>query len=149
MNDLFKALSDPSRRKIIQLLKEGDLTAGEIADHFDMAKPSISHHLNLLKQANLVLSQKQGQNVIYSLNTTTLQDALSFFFDLINKEILIMKTKNIFFKSIFILTICSILLTLYFYPNLPNEIPIHFDYLGNPDNYGPRSFTFFTAFYHL
>ena len=85
MNDLFKALSDPSRRKIIQLLKEGDLTAGEIADHFDMAKPSISHHLNLLKQANLVLSQKQGQNVIYSLNITTLQDALSFFFDLINK----------------------------------------------------------------
>ena len=85
MNDLFKALSDPSRRKIIQLLKEGYLTAGEIADHFDMAKPSISHHLNLLKQANLVLSQKQGQNVIYSLNTTTLQDALSFFFDLINK----------------------------------------------------------------
>lgn len=85
MNDLFKALSDPSRRKIIQLLKEGDLTAGEIADHFDMAKPSISHHLNLLKQANLVLSQKQGQNVIYSLNTTTLQGALSFFFDLINK----------------------------------------------------------------
>ena len=85
MNDLFKALSDPSRRKIIQLLKEGDLTAGEIADHSDMAKPSISHHLNLLKQANLVLSQKQGQNVIYSLNTTTLQDALSFFFDLINK----------------------------------------------------------------
>ena len=85
MNDLFKALSDPSRRKIIQLLKEGDLTAGEIADHFNMAKPSISHHLNLLKQANLVLSQKQGQNVIYSLNTTTLQDALSFFFDLINK----------------------------------------------------------------
>ncbi len=85
MNDLFKALSDPSRRKIIQLLKEGDLTAGEIADHFDMSKPSISHHLNLLKQANLVLSQKQGQNVIYSLNITTLQDALSFFFDLINK----------------------------------------------------------------
>ena len=85
MNDLFKALSDPSRRKIIQLLKEGDLAAGEIADHFDMAKPSISHHLNLLKQANLVLSQKQGQNIIYSLNTTTLQDALSFFFDLINK----------------------------------------------------------------
>lgn len=85
MNNLFKALSDPSRRKIIQLLKEGDLTAGEIADHFDMTKPSISHHLNLLKQANLVLSQKQGQNIIYSLNTTTLQDALSFFFDLINK----------------------------------------------------------------
>ncbi|MEG0578861.1 MAG: metalloregulator ArsR/SmtB family transcription factor, partial [Niameybacter sp.] len=51
MNDLFKALSDPSRRKMIQLLKNGDLSAGQIADNFDMAKPSISHHLNLLKQA--------------------------------------------------------------------------------------------------
>lgn len=86
MNDLFKALSAPSRRRIIQLLKNGDLSAGEIAEHFDMAKPSISHHLNLLKQANLVTSEKQGQSVIYSLNTTTLQDALTFFFDLMNKE---------------------------------------------------------------
>lgn len=86
MNDIFKALSDPSRRKIIQLLKNGDLSAGEIAQNFDMAKPSISHHLNLLKQAHLVISEKQGQSVIYSLNTTTLQDALSFFFDVINKE---------------------------------------------------------------
>ena len=85
MNNLFKALSDPSRRKIIELLKQGDLTAGEIADHFDMTKPSISHHLNLLKQAHLVLAQKQGQNIIYSLNTTTLQDALSFFLNLINQ----------------------------------------------------------------
>ena len=86
MNDLFKALSYPSRRRIIQLLKNGDLSAGQIAEHFDMAKPSISHHLNLLKQANLVTSEKQGQSVIYSLNTTTLQDALTFFFDLMNKE---------------------------------------------------------------
>lgn len=86
MNDIFKALSDPSRRRIIQLLKNGDLSAGEIAQHFNMTKPSISHHLNLLKQAQLVISEKQGQSVIYSLNTTTLQDALSFFFDVINKE---------------------------------------------------------------
>lgn len=86
MNDLFKALSDPSRRRIIQLLKNGDLSAGAIAQHFNMTKPSISHHLNLLKQAGLVVSEKQGQNVIYSLNATTLQDALAFFFDLINKE---------------------------------------------------------------
>lgn len=86
MNDLFKALSDPSRRRIIQLLKNGDLSAGEIAEHFDMTKPSISHHLNLLRQAGLVVSEKQGQNVIYSLNATTLQDALTFFFDLIHKE---------------------------------------------------------------
>ncbi len=86
MNIVFKALADPSRRKILQLLKVRDLSAGDIAEHFDISKPSITHHLNLLKQANLILSEKQGQNVIYSLNATTLQDALAFFFDIINKE---------------------------------------------------------------
>lgn len=85
MNTIFKALSDPTRRKIIELLKQSDLSAGDIADQFDMSKPSISHHLSLLKQANLVLADKQGQNVIYSLNATTFQEALSFFFDIINK----------------------------------------------------------------
>lgn len=86
MTNIFKALSDPSRRQILQLLKVRDMSAGEIADHFNMAKPSISHHLNILKQAELVLSEKQGQNIIYSLNTTTFQSALSFFFEFINKE---------------------------------------------------------------
>lgn len=86
MTIIFKALADPSRRKMLQLLKDKDLSAGEIAEHFNMAKPSISHHLSLLKQADLVLSEKQGQNVIYSLNLTTFQEALSFFFDIINKE---------------------------------------------------------------
>lgn len=86
MNDLFKALSDPTRRQILQLLKEKDLTAGEIASYFDIAKPSISHHLNTLKQAELVLSEKQGQNVIYSLNTTTFQEAIRFFFEMLGKD---------------------------------------------------------------
>lgn len=86
MNELFKALSDPTRRQILQLLKDGDLTAGEIAGYFNIAKPSISHHLNTLKQANLVLSEKQGQNVIYSINTTTFQEALRFFFEMLGKD---------------------------------------------------------------
>ena len=82
MNDIFKALADPTRRKILKMLREKDLTAGEIADAFNISKPSISHHLNLLKQARLVLSDKQGQNVLYSLNTTVFQDIVQFFFDL-------------------------------------------------------------------
>ncbi|MGL4736918.1 MAG: autorepressor SdpR family transcription factor [Cellulosilyticaceae bacterium] len=86
MNDVFKALSDPTRRQILQLLKEKDLTAGEIASYFDIAKPSISHHLNALKQAQLVLSEKQGQNVLYSLNTTTFQEAIRFFFEMLGKD---------------------------------------------------------------
>lgn len=85
-NNAFKALSDPTRRKILQLLKEKDLTAGEIADSFQITKPSISHHLNLLKQANLVMDERQGQNIYYSLNTTVFQELLGFFLNIIDKE---------------------------------------------------------------
>lgn len=85
-NQVFKALSDPTRRKILQLLKENDLTAGEISDYFNISKPSISHHLNILKQADLVMDERRGQNIIYSLNTTVFQDVMSFFLNLIDKE---------------------------------------------------------------
>ncbi|AOT70509.1 autorepressor SdpR family transcription factor [Geosporobacter ferrireducens] len=81
MNDIFKALADPTRRKILSMLREKDLTAGEIADAFNISKPSISHHLSLLKQANLVQSEKQGQNINYSLNTTVFQDIIQWFFE--------------------------------------------------------------------
>ncbi len=70
MNAFFKALNDLTRREILELLNKGDLTAGEIADHFDMTKPSISHHLDLLKQAGLVVSIREGQFMKYSINTT-------------------------------------------------------------------------------
>ncbi|MCR6789903.1 MULTISPECIES: autorepressor SdpR family transcription factor [Bacillus cereus group] len=78
MNDLFKALADPTRRKILDLLKERDLTAGEIASHFNMSKPSISQHLNILKQSNLVKNRKEGKYVYYTLNTTVVQDILNW-----------------------------------------------------------------------
>ena len=85
-NSVFKALSDPSRRKILQMLREKDLTAGEIANSFNISKPSISHHLNLLKQANLVIDERQGQNIYYSLNVTVFQELLGFFLNFIDKE---------------------------------------------------------------
>ncbi|MED4828544.1 autorepressor SdpR family transcription factor [Bacillus atrophaeus] len=86
MNKAFKALADPTRRKILDLLKKQDLTAGEIAEHFEMSKPSISHHLNILKNTDLVLDEKKGQFIIYSLNTTVLQDLISWFFSLTDSE---------------------------------------------------------------
>ncbi|MCK9414502.1 MAG: autorepressor SdpR family transcription factor [Prolixibacteraceae bacterium] len=70
MNVFFKALNDPTRREILELLNKGDMTAGEIADRFNMTKPSISHHLDLLKQAGLVVSIRKGQYIKYSINTT-------------------------------------------------------------------------------
>lgn len=78
MNYAFKALSDPTRRKILELLRVKDMTAGEIADHFQMTKPSISHHLSLLKQAQMVYDERKGQNIYYSLNTTVFQDLLKW-----------------------------------------------------------------------
>jgi len=79
MNALFKALNDPTRREILELLKKGDLTAGEIADQFNISKPSISHHLDLLKQAGLVQSLKEGQFIYYSLNTTVMDEIVKWF----------------------------------------------------------------------
>jgi DNA-binding transcriptional ArsR family regulator len=81
LNLPFKALADPTRRKIIMLLKKKNLTPGEIAEHFDMTKPSISHHLNMLKQADLVSDERKGQNIYYSLNTTVFQEVIGWFFD--------------------------------------------------------------------
>lgn len=78
MNKLFKALNDQTRRGILELLKKGDMTAGDIADHFNISKPSISHHLDILKQAELVLSDKQGQFIYYSLNTTVVDEILKW-----------------------------------------------------------------------
>jgi ArsR family transcriptional regulator len=82
LNSLFKALNDPTRREILGLLKEKDLTAGEIADQFSISKPSISHHLDLLRQAGLVVSVKEGQFVYYSLNTTVMDEMLKWIINL-------------------------------------------------------------------
>lgn len=78
--EAFKALADPTRRHILELLRTKDLTAGEIAEHFDMTKPSLSHHLSTLKTAGLVDAERDGQNIIYSLNTSVLQDLMSWFY---------------------------------------------------------------------
>lgn len=78
MNIVFKALNDPTRREILEMLREKDLTAGEIAERFNISWPSISHHLDLLKQAQLVESEKNGQYVSYSLNTTVVDEILKW-----------------------------------------------------------------------
>ena len=78
MNLLFKALNDETRRQIIELLKEKDMNAGEIADRFNISKPSISHHLDILKRADLIIGEKKGQFFVYSLNTSILEDLLNW-----------------------------------------------------------------------
>ncbi len=75
VNTLFKALSHPDRRKILALLKEGPMPAGDLADHFDSAWPTISRHLNVLKEADLISAERQGTTIFYRANSSVLEDA--------------------------------------------------------------------------
>jgi DNA-binding transcriptional ArsR family regulator len=74
LNLTFQALSDPTRRKILELLKKKDMPAGELGKHFNITPPSLSHHLSVLKTANLVTYQRQGQELIYSLNLSAFEE---------------------------------------------------------------------------
>lgn len=82
MNELFKALNDETRREILRLLRKKEHTAGEIAAAFDLGKPTISHHLELLKKADLITARKKGQFIIYTINTTVLDDLIEWIFTL-------------------------------------------------------------------
>lgn len=86
MNILFKALNDPTRREILALLKKKELSAGEIADHFRLGKPTISHHLELLKKADLIAAEKRGQFIYYSINTTILDELMEWIISLKDKK---------------------------------------------------------------
>ncbi|HET9221708.1 MAG TPA: autorepressor SdpR family transcription factor [Roseiflexaceae bacterium] len=76
MNRTLAALADPTRRAILQMLNERDMTAGEIGARFQISAPSVSHHLSVLKQAELVRSERNGQTIVYSLNSTVVQEFL-------------------------------------------------------------------------
>lgn len=82
---VFKALADPTRRKILRLLGAGELTAGQISSHFDISAPSMSHHFNILKNADLVFVRRNGQQLYYSLNTTVFQDLLTVLLDIFSQ----------------------------------------------------------------
>ena len=76
MSRVFKALSDPTRRRILELLRQHPMSAGELADHFDVSKPAMSAHFAVLREAGLIDSQKRGKSIIYELQMSVLEDAL-------------------------------------------------------------------------
>jgi ArsR family transcriptional regulator len=80
--EVFKAISDPSRRKLLKLLQRGSKSAGELAEAFDMTKGSLSHHFNVLKAADLVRCERRGQQIVYSLNTSVFEDVAALLADL-------------------------------------------------------------------
>ncbi|MFZ5551394.1 MAG: autorepressor SdpR family transcription factor [Pseudomonadota bacterium] len=76
MSQVFKALSDPTRRRVLQLLRQGPLSAGELSEHFNVSKPTMSAHFAVLKEADLVHTEKVGKSVIYHLKLSVLEEAL-------------------------------------------------------------------------
>lgn len=78
INQAFKAIADPTRREILRMLRKEEMTAGDLAQHFDMSKPTMSHHFTVLKEADLISSRREGQTIWYSLNTTVLEDVLAW-----------------------------------------------------------------------
>ncbi len=83
---VFKALADPTRRKILRLLHDKEMTAGQLAEQFDISAPSMSHHFNVLKQADLIFARRNGQQIYYSLNTTVFQDMMAVLLDLFTQN---------------------------------------------------------------
>lgn len=87
MNKVFKAISDPTRRQVLALLRSGPLTAGELADHFAMSKPSMSAHFSILREADLIASSKQGKTIVYCLQLSVLEEALLGFAQLLGSQV--------------------------------------------------------------
>ncbi len=87
MNRVFKALSDPTRRRVLQLLRERPMTAGELADQFDLSKATMSAHFGVLRQADLVNAEKRGTTITYQLRLSVLEDALLGFADTFGFEL--------------------------------------------------------------
>lgn len=83
INLAFKAIADPTRREILRMLRKEEMTAGELAERFDMTKPSMSHHFAVLKAADLVTSRREGQTIWYALNTTVVEDVMAWAADLV------------------------------------------------------------------
>jgi DNA-binding transcriptional ArsR family regulator len=86
LNEVFKALSDPTRREVLRILSQGERTAGELSEPFDMTKPSMSHHFAVLKEADLIRSRREGQQIYYALNTTVAEDVLTRLWDLFGTD---------------------------------------------------------------
>ena len=84
MNAVFQALSDPTRREVLRLLRERDMTAGQIADQFPLSRSTLSGHFNVLKHAGLIVAEKNGTSILYSLNVSVVEEALAAMLELLD-----------------------------------------------------------------
>lgn len=86
-DSVFRAIADPTRRQILKLLRDGEMTAGQITAHFDMAAPSMSHHFSVLKNADLIDVRRSGPQLYYSINTSVLEDVVTSLMEIFGTDI--------------------------------------------------------------
>ncbi len=86
LDEVFRALADPTRREILRLLNDGELTAGQLSERFPITAPSMSHHFKTLKGADLIRARREGQQIYYALNTTVFQDVLALVFEFCDRD---------------------------------------------------------------
>jgi DNA-binding transcriptional ArsR family regulator len=84
LNEVFRALGDPTRREILRLLHRRDMTAGELAEAFPLAKSTLSGHFNVLRHAGLIVSERRGTSIVYSLNLSAFEELVSAVLDMRN-----------------------------------------------------------------
>lgn len=87
LGDVFHALSDPTRREILRILRAGDQSAGELAEHFPLARSTLSGHFNVLKAANLVVTERRGSTIVYSVNVSAFEEAMGVLLDLLRPDL--------------------------------------------------------------
>lgn len=139
LSDTLKAISDPVRREILELLKKERKSAGEIAQQFQLTNATVSYHLSQLKKANLVTETREKKYVYYELNVTVFEEVLTWIYELGGKK---MKHKIKISISI-IICLLPMIAGVIFYHQLPDRMPIHFGINDVPDNYASKGFALF------
>ena len=144
MNEVFQALSDPTRREILRLLQGSDMTAGEIADRFPLAKSTLSGHFNVLKHAGLIVAEKNGTTVVYSLNVSAVEQALAAVMNLLdvgkrvrNKGQNMKRTWRGELVQLLPIAAMFVVAALC-WSHVPDHIPVHWNWEGKADRYGGK-----------
>ena len=134
MQDTLHALADPTRREILNLLKQSRLSAGEISNHFSISGAAISRHLSVLKDADLIRNEREGKFIYYELNATVLEEILLWISEL--------KGGNDYDQTS-VITLLPVFIGLFLWNQLPDSVATHFGLNNQPDGYSSKAFAVF------
>lgn len=142
MQDTLQALADPTRREILNLLKQSRMSAGEISNHFSISGAAVSRHLSVLKEADLIRDEREGKYIYYELNATVLEEILLWISELKEKKTMIKQHKKTLILTS-VITLLPIFIGLLLWRQLPASVATHFGVDNQPDGYCSKVFAVF------